>query len=253
MDVTLWCILDENDIMKKIFTLLCATALALGTAAQDASDVSKLQLGLQAGVGYMGTMGDLHDYFKGGAEFTAGLTADYSRLRLKADVSYVQPDFNAVNMFGITDDNGRDAQINKNSSASQVSLGVQLGYKVWQSGRVSVTPAAGMFYTHYSWDVSNIEWFKDDAGNDYFNVTSAEDVSMGKVSWMASIDVDVRIHQRNTTEPFFLNGRYSRLSSYVRITPWVAGGKLTDTNPSKSGVYAGITLRLTGFMQSLGF
>ncbi len=239
--------------MKKIFTWLCCAVVALGAAAQDASDESKLSLGLQAGVGYMATLGDLHDNFKGGAEFTAGLTADYSRLRLKADVGYVQPSFNTANMFGLTDSQGRDAQINKNSSASQVSLGVQLGYKVWQGGRVSVTPAAGMFYTHYSWDVSNIEWKKDDAGQDYFNVTSAEDVSMGNVSWMASVDVDVKIHERTTTEPFFLNGRYSRLSSYVRITPWVAGGKLKDTVPSKSGVYAGVTLRLTGFMQSLGF
>lgn len=236
-----------------MLALLCSAVVWVGAMAQDESDISKLQLGMQAGVGYVVTAGSLHDNFKGGVEFTAGLTADYSRVRLKADVSYCQPGFNNVNMWGLLDENGRDKQINANTSATQLSLGVQLGYKVWQGRRVSVTPAAGMFYSRYSWGLADITWDKDEEGKEFFKVNEQHDIAMGNVSWMASVDVDVKLHERVTTEPFFLNQRYSRLSTHLRISPWIAGGRLKDTAPSKKGVYAGITLRLTGFMQSLGF
>lgn len=239
--------------MKKILTTLACAALALCAMAQDESDISKLQLGMQAGVGYMTTLGDLNNNFGGGVEFTAGFTADYSKLRLKADLSYCQPKFNKTNMFDIKDEAGRDAQINSKTNPTQLSVGVQLGYKVWQNRRISVTPAAGVFYTHYAWDLSDIEWSKDDEGNDVFKVTDRHDVSSSNVSWMASVDVDIKLHERTTTEPFFLNHRYSRLSTYLRVTPWVAGGKLKKTVPSVSGMYAGVTVRVTGFMQSLGF
>lgn len=239
--------------MKKIFTLMCCAALALCAMAQDKSDESPLSLGMQAGLGYMTTTGALHDNFGGGVEFTAGLTADYNNLRLKADVAYCQPGFNNVNMFNIKDSEGRDAQINSKTNPTQLSLGIQAGYKVWHNRRFSITPAAGMFYSHYAWELDDIEWSKDDEGKDIFKVTDRHDVASGNVSWMASVDVDIKLHERVTTEPFFLNQRYSRLSTYLRVTPWVAGGKMKKTVPSVSGMYAGVTVRLTGFMQSLGF
>lgn len=232
---------------------MCCAVLALCALAQDKSDESPLSLGMQAGVGYMTTVGKLHDNFGGGVEFTGGLTADYNKLRLKADVSFCQPGFNNVNMFDIKDSEGRDAQINSNTNPTQLSLGVQAGYKVWGNRRLSVTPAVGMYYTHYAWELDDIEWSKDDNGKDIFKITDRHDVASGNVSWMASVDVDIKLHERVTTEPFFLNQRYSRLSTYVRVTPWVAGGKLKKTVPSVSGMYAGVTVRLTGFMQSLGF
>ncbi len=240
--------------MKKILCMLACAAMTIGAAAQDQSDISPLQLGLQGGVGYMTTTGSLNDDFGGAVNFTAGLTADYKRLRLKADFAFGQPKFNNPNLYGIKDpESGRDLQITGNSTASQVSLGVQLGYKVWQKGRLSITPAAGLFYTRYSFGLNDIKWEKDKEDKYYFLIQSSHDVSLGNTSWMASIDVDYRLGSRITKEPFFLNQRYSRLSTYVRVTPWVAGGNYKSVNPAVKGLYTGVTVRLTGFMQSLGF
>lgn len=239
--------------MKKIFSLLCLAAMALCATAQDESDISPLALGLQGGVGYMTTVGSINDYLGGGASFTAGVTADYKRLRLKADVSFCQPKINNRNPFGVKDESGRDIQLSANSNASQTSLGLQLGYKVYDRGRISVTPSAGMFYTHFGYGLSDVEWKTDEHGVEYCIVTDSRDVAMNNTSWMASVDVDIRLGERNTTEPFFLNQRYSRLSTFLRITPWVAGGKVKLVEPGVNGVYVGATVRLTGFMRSLGF
>lgn len=227
--------------------------VALCASAQDASDISPLALGLQGGVGYMTTLGNLNDDLGGGVDFTVGLTADYKKLRMKADVSFCQPKINNRNLFSVYDEKGRDAQLTTNSNASQTSLAVQAGYTVLERGRVSVTPAAGVFFTRYGMGISDVEWKTDDKGVDYCIISEARDMHTSNTSWIASVDVDIKLGERNTMEPFFLNNRYSRLSTCVRVTPWVAGGKLKTAVPALNGTYAGVTVRLTGFMRSLGF
>lgn len=238
---------------KSIITLLCAAFAWMSATAQDKSDESPLSLGLQGGVGYMTTTGSLHNDMAGGATFSIGLTADYNRLRLKADFDYSQPNLRNRNIFSVFDENGKDAQLSTNSSATQTMLGVQLGYKVYSVKRLTITPAAGIFFTRYGWGLSDVEWKLDDKNNYYCIVTGNRDVHMSHVSWIASVDFDIKLGEKFTTEPFFLNQRYSRLSTCLRVTPWVAAGKLKDANPAASGLYLGATLRITGFMQSLGF
>lgn len=232
---------------------MCCVLLAAGATAQDKSDESDLSLGIQGGVGYMTTTGTISDTFGGGACFTGGLTADYKRLRLKADFAYCQPNLKNHNIFNIKDREGRDAQINSDANATQTMLGVQLGYKVFQNKRFSVTPAAGLFFTHYGWSLQDIEWDKDDKGEEFFKVKDLKPYKFNNASWMASIDIDIKLGEKKTLEPFFLNNRYSRLSTYLRITPWVAGARFNKIDPAIKGLYTGVTVRATGFMQSLGF
>ncbi|MCQ2287869.1 MAG: hypothetical protein MJZ74_02100 [Muribaculaceae bacterium] len=238
---------------KSILAVLVGAAMALCGVAQDKSDESPLSLGLQGGVGYMTTTGELNDYFGGAAVFTGGVTADYNRLRLKVDFDYGQPKVNNGNPFNVRNESGDDLQLVGNSNVSQVSLGAQIGYKVFGRGRVSVTPAAGVFYTRYGMTLNDVEWKKDDKGTPYVIVTGSRDAHLSNTSWIASVDVDIKLGEHITKEPFFLNQRYSRLSTGVRVTPWVAGGKVKCADPAASGVYCGVTVRVTGFMQSLGF
>lgn len=239
--------------MKKLLTIMCCAMLAMGAWAQDQSDESDLSLGIQGGVGGFVSTGTLKDNFGGAIDFTAGLTADYKRLRLKADFGYAQPSFKNYNIYDVKDEEGRDAQINNTTKPTQFMLGVQLGYKVWNNKRIAITPAAGMFMNHYSWILNDIEWSKNDKGEDVFKVTESHSTKLNSVSWMASVDVEIKLHEKFTTEPFMLNGRYSRLTSYLRITPWIGHARYNKCVPAVKGNYVGVTLRYAGFMRSLGF
>lgn len=236
-------------------TLLCCVAVASAAWAQDKSDESPLVLGLQGGVGYTMTTGSLHDDIKGCALFSAGVTADYKRLRLKADFDYSQPSFNNSNLYNVKEEHGFDALINGNSNATQTALSLQLGYKVFSSRRVSITPAAGVYFSRLSWTLNEIKWQQDKDKDDvwYFEVTDSRDTRLNRTSWIASVDIDIKLGERLTTDPFFLNRRFSRLATGLRITPWIAAGKFKEFDPAVKGLYVGATVRITGTMQSLGF
>lgn len=238
---------------KSILAALLGAIVALCASAQDESDISALALGIQGGVGYVAPTGSLHNTLKGCAQFTAGITADYKRFRLKADFDYGQPGFKNENPYNIKEEHGFDGQIVGNNNATRTGLSVQLGYKVFSSGRISVTPAAGVYYTRLSYTLNDIKWKQDENEVWLFTITDSHDTHLGKTSWIASVDVDFKLYERNTLEPFFLNQRYSRLSTSLRVTPWVAGGKITEFDPSVNGLYVGATVRITGAMQSLGF
>ena len=240
-------------MMKKFLALMCCATLAMAAAAQDESDISKFSAGIEGGIGYMATTGSLHHNFNGAVNFSLGLLADYNDLRAKFDVDYGQPGFNNPNFFNIKDEQGRDAQINSDANASQLGLSLQVGYKVIKAGRFTITPNFGVRYNRYSWKSNDIEWKKDEQEKEYFVITNTFGTKMSRFSWIASIDIDFKVHERNTTDPFFLNNRFSRLTTYIRLTPWISAGKLTTTDPAVSGLYVGATLRVAGFCRSLGF
>lgn len=217
------------------------------TLLLPASAQSKLSFGLQAGVGGYATTGSLHDNFGGAAVFTGGVTLQYGGARVKADVSYSQPSFNNVNMWSKFDDAHRDLELNANTSASTVGLAVQVGYRIVQAGRLSVTPAAGFHWSRYAWDVNTIEWSKDEAGNDRFAIADKRHVALGSPRWIASIDFDIRIHDKYT-DAF---GRQQRLRSSLRVTPFIAGVKHGSTVPSVNGCMLGCTVAYSGLLNNL--
>ena len=201
----------------KILAIVACVAMAMGMAAQT----SPWSYGIQAGVTAHTTTGSLSDNFKGCVGFTAGLTADYNRLRIKADVTYGQPSFKNRNMYAVVDDKGRDAQLNAVANASHLGTSLQLGYTVARLGRVSITPAAGLYYTHHT--------------------------TQGRLSWIASVDVDIRLHDAYTD----VLGTQQRLRSSLRVTPWVTSIRHKSVVPAVSGMQLGVNVTYSGLLSNI--
>lgn len=229
--------------MNKILSLLACAGAALAMAAQT----SPWSYGIQAGVTAHTTTASLSDNFKGCVGFTAGVTADYNRLRLKADVTYGQPSFKNQNMYDVTDEKGRNAQINAAANASHLGAWAQVGYTVARMGRVSITPAAGLYYSRYSWRLNDIEWDTDEHGIDYFKVTDTHNTKQQRLSWIASLDVDIRLHDAYTD----VLGRQQRLRSSLRVTPWVTRIRHKSTQPSVSGMQVGVNVVYSGLLSNI--
>lgn len=220
-----------------------AVAVALLATAQT----SRWSYGLQLGVAAHTTTSSLHDNFKGYVGFTAGLTADCDRLRLKADVAYGQPSFNNRNMYAVYDDKGRDAQYNAVANATHIGASAQVGYTVARAGRLSITPCAGLYYSHYGWKLNDIEWSKTEQGDETFEVTETHNTTQGRLSWIASVDLDIRMHDAYTD----MMGPQQRLRSSLRITPWVTHISHKSVVPSVKGMQLGISVAYSGLLSSL--
>ena len=229
--------------MRAIFTTILVLTVSMMISAQT----SRWSYGLQLGVAAHTTTGSLSDNFKGAVGFTGGLTADYDRLRLKADVTYCQPSFKNPNMYGIFDELGRDAQVNAAANASHIGTSLQVGYTVARMGAVSLTPCAGIYYSHYSWKLNDIEWKKDENQLDYYSITDNYNTTQGRLSWIASIDVDIRLHDAYTD----LMGPQQRLRSSLRITPWVTHISHKSVVPSVKGMQLGVSVAYSGLLSSL--
>lgn len=237
-------ILVKKAMMRHYLLILLLLTIAICAHAQS----SQWSYGAQAGVSAYTTTGSLKDNFKGAVGFTGGITADYQRLRLKADVTYSQPSFKNRNMYGVLDSQGRDAQLNAVANASHVATSVQVGYRVALLGQLSITPSAGIYYSHYSWKVNDIKWDKNEQDQEYFQITDTHPTTQGRVSWIASIDFDVRLHDTYTD----ILGPQQRLRSSLRITPWVTSIKHSTVVPSVSGLQMGINVTYSGLLSSIG-
>ena len=229
--------------MHKILTMMSCLMMAVTAMAQQ----SPWSYGIQAGLTAHTTTSTLSDNFKGCVGFTAGITADWQRLRLKADVTYGQPSFKNRNMYSVFDAKGRDAQLNAVANASHVGLSAQVGYTVARMGRLSITPAAGLYYSRYSWRLNDIEWDTDEQGEEYFKVTDTHNTSQGRISWIASVDLDIRLHDAYTD----VLGTQQRLRSSLRITPWVTHISHKSVVPSVSGLQLGVNVVYSGLLSSL--
>ena len=209
--------------------------------------------GFTAGAGALFPTSSLTHNFKGTAVFTAGLTGNYRQWRLNAALHFGQPSFKRPNIYQVTDAAGRDAQLRSAANASQLGVALQLGYTVPCGSRVSVTPLAGGYWSRYGWRVNDIEWSKNDEGNDVFQVTDTHSTSLSNVSWMVTVDVDILLHRHVTQEPFFLSGSRAQLSSSLRITPLVAGARYSKSVPSVKGCFVGVTVAYLGLVKGLNY
>lgn len=236
--------------MKRTILILL-TILTLTPAVLCAQESESLYngwgLGFQVGAGGMVPTGSLGDELKGCALFTGGLNAEYNNLRLKADVVFSQPSFKNVNPYSIFDSQGRDLQLNATANPTMLGLGVQLGYTVFRQGRVSLTPLVGFNWNRLSWDINHIKYENDDEGKErpsIEDVTSSHENSFG---WMASVDIDIKLHGKMTDSPFG-DGQAHYISS-VRFSPFVAHAKYSHLSPSPKGCCVGLTVSYAGILR----
>jgi len=229
-----------------------ALSLSLKANAQSNSEQMRAwAYGFQVGIGGMVPTSSLGDAIKASALFSGGLTGEWHNVRLKADVNYAQPSLKNENPYAIYDSQGRNAQLNGTASATWLGGSVQLGYTVWQMGKVSVTPCAGIHFNRLSWDLNDISWERDQTGVEQpviSNVSSTHENSLG---WMVSVDVDIRVHGRFVDAP--LSGDAStRYSSSVRITPFVTHVSYSNLIPAAKGCLVGATVSYAGLFEALG-
>ena len=143
------------------------------------------------------------------------------------------------------DEQGRDLQLNTTASPGHLRVGVLLGYTLWQGGRCAVTPLAGMAWNRYKWEVNNIKWSTNDRGEEVFGITDTEDTRQSSVSWMAAVDVDVRLHSHLIPDD---KGHVRRYTSLLRVSPFVAGVRQRTTVPAAKGVLVGLTVSYCGLL-----
>ena len=240
--------------MKRTIIILLAI-MTLAPAALCAQDTESLSntwgFGFQVGVGGALPTGSHVDEFKSFALFTGGLNAEYNRLRFKADIAYGQPSFKNNNPYDVFDSEGRDLQLNGTASTTMLGAGLQLGYTVWQQGKISVTPAVGVNFNRLSWDINHIKYERDDEGQErpmIENVTSTHENSFG---WMVSLDIDFKLHGKLVDAPFGGDDQQAHYISSVRLSPFVAQAKYSNLVPSVKGCCVGITLSYAGLLRTI--
>lgn len=224
-----------------ILSVICALAHGQDTGTM---------LGFYGGVGSALPTGSLCDNFDGCVTFGGGITGAYKHVTLKADIYYGQPSFNKQNIFSIIDDEGRDAQLNAAASATQLGVSAQLGYNIALSRRVSITPSTGIYWTRYSWNVNDIEWSKNPDGLDVFQAINTSKASLSNLGWTASVDIDIRFHDKYVNNAPFSGGQ-ARYSSCLRITPWVSPASFSKSVLSVKGCFFGINLSYAGLLTAL--
>ena len=237
--------------MMKRTILILLTILTLSPAISRAQEnIPSWGFGFHVGVGGMVPTASLADDLKGCAMFISGLDLGYNRLRLKLDASYAQPSFKNENPYAVYDEQGRNKQLNATANPTLLGFSAQLGYTVWQQGRVSVTPMVGFTASWLSWDINHIKYEKDDEGIErpsIEDVTGAHENSFG---WTASVDVDVKLHGTLVDFPAGPDGQ-AHYTSSLRISPFVTYAKLSNLNPSVKGCCVGLTVSYAGFLRVL--
>ena len=234
---------------RTILLLLTVLVLIPATlrAQQEASLYQGWGFGFQVGAGGIIPSGSLGDDLKGCALFTGGLNAEYQRLRLKADIAYGQPSFKNDNPYAIKDSENRNLQLNATANPTLLGVGVQLGYTLWRQGRVSVTPLVGFSWNRLSWDLNDIKYEADDEGTERPMIDKVVGTHENSFGWMASVDIDFRLHGKIVDNPFGDN--QAHYTSSVRITPFVTYAKYSNLNPAVKGTCFGATLTYAGFLR----
>lgn len=231
---------------RKILILLMLLTMApVALCAQDGWG-----MGFQLGVGGLMPTGSLSDDFKSCVLFNGGLNAEYNRLRFKADFVYGQPSFKNENPYAIFDGQGRNLQLNATSNPTLLGVGLQVGYTVLRHGRVSVTPMVGMSWNHLSWNINDIKYEADDEGKERPKIDDVASVHEGGLGWMASVDIDIRLHGKVVDFPFG-EDRQGHYTSSLRISPFVTHAKFSNFNPSVKGCCLGLTVSYAGLLRAL--
>lgn len=208
--------------------------------------------GLYLGGGISSPTASLSDNFGNCFIFQVGAVGTYDILQLKTDVQFGQPGYRNENIFNAPafDEQGHPAQVNGNSSASFFAWSVQIGAKVWQRGRFSITPNVGLYYTKYSWNLDNLKWNKNDEGEYEPERVNTESAKLSNLGVIGSIDFDYTFGTNKIKNPFTGNGA-NRFKQSIRICPFVAYSKYNKCDPKVSGAFVGVTINYMGLLHSL--
>ncbi|MBR5102136.1 MAG: hypothetical protein IK092_03335, partial [Muribaculaceae bacterium] len=182
-------------------TLVLVALLVSLPLLSRGQEVSPVEYGLHGGVGVQLPTGSLKNHFKGSALFELGADVLIHRWALGLQATYAQPSFNNSNIFNRVDDDGKPLQGNSHADASRFTIGVNAGYVVLDNGGLRITPQVGVQYCRYGWDVDNLQWEKDDDGNDRFKVASVEGVNLNNVGWTACVNFDIKLHSKIIDAP----------------------------------------------------
>ena len=229
-----------------LLAILTLTPIAL-RAQESAAGLSSWGFGFHVGVGGMVPTGSLADDLKGCALFIGGLEADYNRLRLKLDVAYAQPSFKNENPYAVYDEQGRNKMLNATANPTLLGCAVQLGYTVWQQGRVSVTPMVGFSAGRLSWDINHIKYEKDNEGVERPLIEDVTGTHENSIGWMASVDVDIKLHGKIVDFP--AGDGQAHYTSSLRISPFITHAKFSNLNPSVKGCCVGLTVSYAGLLR----
>ena len=234
--------------MKRTLLLLMAM-LVLTPAAMRAQDSESIYsgwgAGIQLGAGAMLPTGSLADEFKACALFTGGLTVEYSRARLKIDLTYSQPSFKNDNPYAIYDDQGRNLQLNGTASSTSLGVSFQLGYTVWQSGKLRVTPCVGVNFNRLNWDINHIKWEADEQGDDKPLIDDVTDVHESSTGLTASVDFDIRLGGKFVD----IGSGSSHYTSSVRVSPFITHAGYSNLSPSVKGNWIGLAVSYSGLFR----
>jgi len=233
-----------------LLVILTLTPVVL--RAQEANSVAlpSWAVGFHVGVGGMVPTGSLADDVKACALFDGGLDVDYNRLKLKLDVAYGQPSFKNDNPYAVYDSQGRNLQLNATANPTLLGFGAQLGYTVWQQGRVSVTPMVGMAVGRLSWDINHIKYEQDDEGIERPKIDNVTGTHENDFGWIASVDVDIKLHGKLVDVPV-AGDRQAHYISTLRISPFVTHARISNFNPSVKGCCVGFTISYAGLLRTL--
>ena len=234
--------------MKRTLLLLMAMIVLVPAAmrAQDSESIySGWGAGIQLGAGAMLPTGSLADEFKACALFTGGLTVEYSRARLKIDLTYSQPSFKNDNPYAVYDDQGRNLQLNGTASSTSLGVSFQLGYTVWQSGKLRVTPCVGVNFNRLNWDINHIKWEADEQGDDKPLIDDVTDVHESSTGLTTSVDFDIRLGGKFVD----IGSGSSHYTSSVRVTPFITHAGYSNLSPSVKGNWIGLAVSYSGLFR----
>ena len=129
-------------------------------------------------------------------------------------------------------------------------MGLQLGYTIWRQGKVSVTPNVGVNWNRLSWDINHIKYEKDTEGTERPMIDNVTGDHVNNFSWMASVDIDIKLHGKVVDYPSS-DDRQGHYVSSLRISPFVTHAKFNSFNPSVKGCCVGLTVSYAGLLRAV--
>lgn len=218
-------------------------AEALSGTLSDPVFTNPWQVAASLGLGYLSHMGDLANNFGDPIIFSAALEGRWKRINLAVQADFGQPSFARDNLFNLIDEHNNPTEVNSPAAASLSHIAGLVGYTVYETPKMRVTPLVGVIHSRYSWSTDLLEWTKDEAGQWKSKITDNRSRVLSHTGWTATCNVDIRLR---SPKPSNILRQGEMLTSWIRISPFIAQVNQATTVPAAKGYVAGIRLSYTG-------